>query len=267
MAIKTLLLAILLSLSLSSAFAQQKLRTPAEEKELADTLVKVQRDAERGHVRSMIDLGHAYLMGAGGYPQDSARAATWYLKAAELGDAEAQNEVGELYDEGNGFLQDYKKAHYWYEKAAAQGNAWAMYNLGNIYWVGERGFPADVVRARTYFERAAANYNSTAFWALGAIYFHADGVKKDIGKAKDYWERGAKLRCALSARSLGVLYRDGMGVKRDAVTALMWFRMAAKRNLKIAVADRDALEKSLSKEQVERAKGLEAAWVAQLERK
>ena len=264
MTIKSFLLAILFGLLATSAVAQQKVRTPAEEKELADILVKVQRDAERGHVRSMVDLGHAYLMGAGGYPQDYEKAATWYLKAAELGDAEAQNEVGELYEAGNGFLQDHKKSHYWYEKAAAQGNAWALYNLGSLYWYGyvvER----DDKKARTYFESAIAKGNPSAFWALGAMYFHGHGVSKDIGKAKGYWERGAKLRSNQSAHSLGKLYRDGVGVERDPVTALMWFRVAAHRNTEVAVADRDALAKKLSRAQVERAKGLEATWVAQLE--
>ncbi len=266
MTIKSFLLAALLSVFVASAVAQQKVRTPAEEKELADTLVKVQRAAERGHIRSMVDLGHAYLMGAGGFPEDYEKAATWYLTAAELGDAEAQNEVGELYEAGKGFLQDHKKAHYWYEKAAAQGNAWALYNLGSLYWYGyvvER----DDKKARTYFESAIAKGNPSAFWALGEMYFHGHGVSKDIGKAIDYWKRGAKLRSNQSAHSLGKLYRDGVGVERDAVTALMWFRVAAQRNTKLAMADRDALAKTLSGAQVERAKGLEAAWVAQLERK
>ncbi|MEF0142113.1 tetratricopeptide repeat protein, partial [Acinetobacter baumannii] len=49
---------------------------------------------------------------------------------AESGDAGAQAKLGELYVEGQVVPQDYKKAFEWYSKAANQGNAEAQNNLG-----------------------------------------------------------------------------------------------------------------------------------------
>ena len=43
-----------------------------------------------------------------GVPQDHARAARWFLKAAKQGDADAQLSVGLMYDKGEGVPQDYK---------------------------------------------------------------------------------------------------------------------------------------------------------------
>ena len=43
-------------------------------------------------------------------------------KKAEAGDAEAQYDLGWMYDWGESVKQDYEKAASWYEKAADQGS-------------------------------------------------------------------------------------------------------------------------------------------------
>ena len=49
------------------------------------------------------------------------KAIEWYEKAAEQGDAEAQYNLGVMYENGQGVDVNYKKAIEWYEKAAEQG--------------------------------------------------------------------------------------------------------------------------------------------------
>ncbi|MDA1310441.1 MAG: hypothetical protein O2985_12665, partial [Proteobacteria bacterium] len=47
----------------------------------------------------------------------------WYRKAAEQGDASAQNNLGIMYRNGKGVPQDNVLAHMWWSLAtAAQGN-------------------------------------------------------------------------------------------------------------------------------------------------
>jgi FOG: TPR repeat, SEL1 subfamily len=41
----------------------------------------------------------------------------WYSKAAELGDADAQNNMGYLYEKGYGVPKNYVKAEEWFQKA------------------------------------------------------------------------------------------------------------------------------------------------------
>ena len=55
------------------------------------------------------------------------------IKAAEQGDAEAQNNLGLAYYNGKGVTQDYVEAVKWWRKAAKQSNANAQYKLGLIY--------------------------------------------------------------------------------------------------------------------------------------
>ena len=49
-------------------------------------------------------------------------AAVWLEKAAAQGFADAQYNLGVLYEKGKGVAQDFKTAAAWYAKAAAQGN-------------------------------------------------------------------------------------------------------------------------------------------------
>ena len=58
-------------------------------------------------------------------------------KAAEQGDAEAQFNLGCMYDDGEDVPEDDTEAVKWYRKAAEQGHAGAQNNLGYMYEKGE----------------------------------------------------------------------------------------------------------------------------------
>ena len=55
------------------------------------------------------------------------------IQKAEAGDAIAQYNLGNKYYEGKDVLKDYKEAVKWYRKAADQGLANAQNNLGSMY--------------------------------------------------------------------------------------------------------------------------------------
>lgn len=77
----------------------------------------------------------------------------WY-RAAELGDVEAQRDVGCAYAwEDSVFGLDLEKARYWYGLAAAQGHADALYNWGSMLLAGEGG-PQEVDRGLAAIEQA-----------------------------------------------------------------------------------------------------------------
>ena len=67
------------------------------------------------------NIGGMYEFGLG-VTEDYAEAAKWYRKAAEQGDARAQNYLGLIYDIGVVVPQDYAEAHMWYDLAGANGN-------------------------------------------------------------------------------------------------------------------------------------------------
>ena len=78
-----------------------------------------------------------------------------WLPLAELGDAEAQYNLGVMYDEGAGIEQNLASAAAWYRKAAEQGFVDAQINLGMLYYHGQ-DFTRDHDEAAKWFERAAS---------------------------------------------------------------------------------------------------------------
>jgi TPR repeat protein len=80
-----------------------------------------------------------------GVPQDYATAMGWYRKAAEQGNAVAQNNLGLTYFEGRGVPQDYVIAHMWFNLAAAGGHEYAAKSRNTV---GAKMTPAQVAEAQ-----------------------------------------------------------------------------------------------------------------------
>lgn len=79
---------------------------------------------------------------------------------AQQGNAEAQANLGLMYQRGEGVPQDYAEAVSWYRKAAEQGFAQAQANLGGMYLLGE-GVPQDFVSAHMWFNLASGHGDPT----------------------------------------------------------------------------------------------------------
>lgn len=73
--------------------------------------------------------------------------------SAELGDKDAQLNLGLMYYQGDGVPVSIEQAQKWFMRAAEQGNAYAQYNLG---WLMQKGEVenASPYAARYYFELA-----------------------------------------------------------------------------------------------------------------
>jgi TPR repeat protein len=67
-----------------------------------------------------------------GVAQDEVKAAQWYRKAAEQGDAEAQFNLGVMCQCGRGVAQDETRGVQWYRKAAEQGHKGAQSALATL---------------------------------------------------------------------------------------------------------------------------------------
>ena len=89
--------------------------------------------------------------------QDYTQAASWYRKAAERGDATAQNCLGNCYFSGKGVDQSDMYALAWYQRAAAQDNPDGMVNLGYCYYIG-KGIAQDYDTAMSWLQKAKVLY-------------------------------------------------------------------------------------------------------------
>jgi len=76
-----------------------------------------------------------------------------WMPTAELGDADAQVNVGEIFEKGAGGNPNYEAAIIWYNKAALQGNKRAQFNLGTLYEQG-LGVEKDSIAALGWYRKA-----------------------------------------------------------------------------------------------------------------
>jgi uncharacterized protein len=76
------------------------------------------------------------------------------FQLAETGHADAQYELGALYDSGEGVPQDVETAAKLYSAAAEQGHARAQFRLGTLYTIG-LDIPQDYVQAYKWLKLAA----------------------------------------------------------------------------------------------------------------
>ena len=116
--------------------------------------------AEQGNANAQFNLGLMYNYGHG-VPQDYKQAVYWYKKSTEQGNAKAQNNLGAMYYNGQGVPQDTKQAIHWFTKSAKQGNADAQSILGAMYGAGQ-GVPQDFVIAYVWFNISVINGNKKA---------------------------------------------------------------------------------------------------------
>jgi hypothetical protein len=104
----------------------------------------------------------AWINSADPYNRHYTQAVFWFRKAAEQGDADAQDALGNLYYDGHGPLSmqlimygHYAQAALWFRKAAEQGDADAQWSLGGLYLDGQ-GVPRSYAEAYFWYDLATA---------------------------------------------------------------------------------------------------------------
>ncbi len=107
---------------------------------------------------SQMWLGAAYEQGWFGKPNFH-EALKWFRKAAAQSDPDAQNALGQMFQDGEGVRQSCTEAAKWYRMAAEHvpdfgGAGQGRNNLGLLYLNGD-GVPKDYVRAYMWFKLAA----------------------------------------------------------------------------------------------------------------
>jgi tetratricopeptide (TPR) repeat protein len=161
--------------------------------------------------------------------KDYAEAIRWYREAADQGNAQAQSNIGWLYENGLGVAQDYVEAGRWYGKAADQGNASSQNNVGRLFQQGH-----EYAEAMRWYRKAADQGNVVAQINVGSLYQNGWGVARDYVEAMGWYRKAADRGNALAQNHIGLLYQNGWGVAQDSAEAQVWMQKAA------AAGDADA---------------------------
>ena len=191
----------------------------------ATEIKALKTEADNGDATAQNNLGNLYANGQL-VPKDEKEAVKWYRKAAEQGDVMAQNNLGIMYVNGRGVAKDEKQAVKWYFKAAEQGDVMAQTMLGIMYSDG-RGVAKDETEAAKWFREAAEQGNSSSQGALGIMYEFGRGVTKDEREAAKWYRKAAEQGYSDAQSRLGTMYANGEGVAKDDAEAYKWLLLAS----------------------------------------
>ena len=158
-------------------------------------------------------------------------------KAADQGDANAQNGLGDAYSYGHGFLL-----------------------LG-------KNLPEDKAEGLKWWRKAADQGDSSAQEGLGSAYYYGNGVPEDKAESVKWWrkiaDRGILTKQNTAQFFLGLAYERGKGVPEDYVQAYMWYNLASAKGYEYAKKLKLKLSKKMTKEQIAEAQKLSTQWVEQ----
>ncbi|MFL0811182.1 MAG: caspase family protein [Agarilytica sp.] len=127
-----------------------------------------------------------------------------WMPAAEAGDAEAQANVGQIFERGLGGEPNYEAAIIWYTKAAEKGNSRAQFNLGTLYEQG-LGVEKNKLLALNWYRKA---------WGLpedSVIYQSAASKEQEVLRAqlnKTLAEKNTQIQ--LLSRQISELEKTGV---------------------------------------------------------
>lgn len=128
---------------------------------LAAPIQQLYKQAEKGDAEAQFNLGLLYDRGRE-VPRDKSEALRWYRLAATQGDTFAQNALGDNCWEGTGVPKDDKEAVRWWRLAADKGFAPAQHSLGKLLAGGGQGVPADKINAYMWLALSAAQGDEEA---------------------------------------------------------------------------------------------------------
>lgn len=231
--------------------------------------------AESGDPVCMEFLAQAYLNGNDDdVKQDFKKAAYWWEKLADTGNAIGQFNFGLLYAKGCGVKRDFAKAAEWMNKAAANGDAdapgvaklyaetaeilkkaeagdvSAQAAISKIYTqisgsLEQFGPERDYAESFKWAKKAAGNGSLDGMYYLGLCYEHAHGTDYDPAKAAMIYQKAAELGHAPSQWNLAVCYFNGQGCERNETKGLYWAYESADKGHDFAIQGLERMGKTL----------------------
>lgn len=182
--------------------------------------------ARKGCVQAQLLLARVQDWGLCAVP-DGIPPMLWLRRAADGGYAQAQRELGLLYETGERLEKDTARAVALYSEAAAQNDAFAMKFLAVLYLSGNKS-----AYKKTAFEllKQADRANlPEAQLLLARLYQTGTFVKKDMKQAVQWYKKAAQNGSAEAMNILAWRFENGAGVAKSPAQALKWYKSAAER--------------------------------------
>ena len=205
--------------------------------------------AEQGDAQAQANLGQMYETGRG-VTKDHKEAVKWYRLAAEQRNVDGQSRLGAMYENGHGVAKDYAEALRLYKLSADQGNATAQLNIDTL-----NQKLTVVKKYNDDYQLAAEQGDAKAQANLGFI----NAKEQNYTEAMKWFRLAAEQGNASAQTNLGIMYQKGHGVPQDYARAHMWFNLASAAGYARGTTNRDKLAKEITPQQIEKAQEMAKA--------
>jgi TPR repeat protein len=157
-------------------------------------------------------------------------------------------DLAAMYANGLGIKADPARAATWFNKAADLGNAAGMAGLANLYLEG-KGVGSDVAKAVGLYKRAADLGNAGALSQLALLHIQGKGVEKSDTTAVAYYRKAATLGNPVAMNNLAWMLQGGIGVPRkDPQEAANLMMQALDRRYEFSITQMTQKSSAWSKE-------------------
>lgn len=160
----------------------------------AETLALIAK-AEAGDALAERGLASGLVWGSGGLTVNRVKAAEWYRKSADRGNAESMNELAGLYAGSKGtdaaFAANPEEALRWFKKAAEGGHTGAAMHLGAAYDRGTDGVTVNQAESFKWYLAAATHGSEYGECSVGICYLAGSGVAADRAEGIKWLQKSA----------------------------------------------------------------------------
>jgi tetratricopeptide (TPR) repeat protein len=190
-------------------------------------------------------------------------------KAAELGNGEAQYNLGYLLQSGTLGDKKPKEAIEWFKKSSDNNFNDGHYAMMMAYGNGD-GVEQNSEKAFNYAMKCAENNDPTCMWNVVNCFVTGNGVKQNIPKFKEWILRLAKLEnpenltqsgyITSSRLELAHFYKDGKYFDKDLYQSYLWYLIYNEYKVDFSISKQQEVieeikgqEKLLDKAQIQKA--------------
>jgi hypothetical protein len=152
----------------------------------------LEKKAESGDAEAMLQLAYALNKKEDFDASDAEAILSWTEKAAELGNAQAQFELSDIYKSEDTPDYDLEKSFNWLKQSAQNGYTNAKHNLAVCY-LGGTGTTQDDAQAFYWMEQASNEGHIKAKRKMGIFYIEGTGVSMDEEKGLSLLNEAASL--------------------------------------------------------------------------
>lgn len=211
-------------------------------------VAEIIKKAEQGDSQAQLQYARLLKTTGNGVDQDWTKAVEMLSRSAQQRNADAQWELGLMYENADHISKDEAQALDLYRKSADAGSPIGLYLVAHCYQHGivveEDRAVSDSLYGKSYEQLMllAPQEDIYVLNFVGSALFWGDGVAVDRAKAFGYYLTSAQKGNPETQYKIGNCYETGQGTAQDMTQALGWYQRSAAQGYPDAIKALERLQ-------------------------